>query len=266
MITTLAFSASAADSQKQIIAAAELSGLFEKDLHGRPYGAYATLIQQALNETGLEKEYELVILPMKRAKVGFINKQFACYAPGIDTFDQPDERQKLTNTLTSAPLNIALVRVLSDRDLPLVTSLADISAEDTISIVRGTPMSTEMRQLADRAYRMYQVQSELENIAMLQNHRVNHLFVFYPDVLFAYERLGLAQHFAYAKGFSPLIIHDAITCHAKHTKALNTLSATIREYREDGTLQKVLGQAYLLDSPCPPISTSTTNPPHRASK
>ncbi|MCC2618141.1 hypothetical protein LJ739_17935 [Aestuariibacter halophilus] len=236
--------------QRQIIAAAELSGLF----HHAPdnprinQGVYYTVLQQALTDSALNDQFEIIIMPMKRAKAGFISREFACYSPGMDTFDDPVERAQLGDVLGGITFNSAIVRVVSRTSDELVYRETDITRQDVLSMVRGTPMSHAMRRMAEAAGQLFNVRSETENLNMLINGRADHIMVFYPDVIFAYRSLGIEHHFPYAASFSPLVIGDGLICHSAFADAYASLQSVLETYRRDGTLHRLLGDYYLLDS------------------
>lgn len=240
----------AQNANKHQIAAAELSGLFNAPSNPgatstADAGVYYHLLSRLLEETGLDQDYDIVVLPMKRAKVDFSRKYFACYAPGLDTFD-PIERESLPkDILSSSAFNHAIVKVLSQKNRAVVKALQDISKKDTISIVRGVPISPEMQQILDKASKFYLVNSEYENLKMLISGRVNHSLVFYPDVIAAYSQLGITEHFPYDKDFSPHTIRDNLICHQEHQSAFNKLEQAIQRYRQQGLLQKMLLDYYM---------------------
>jgi hypothetical protein len=235
--------------QKNIISTAELSGLFHITEQRQDKGVYFDVLAKILHETGLTNSFEIIVLPMKRAKMGFINHQYACYSPGLDTFDSQTESNQLKDVLVSTPLNKAIVRVVSAKHKLVIKGMEEIGPDDLISMVRGTPLSLQMRKAAKRAGQLFFVKSELENITMLQSGRVDHLFVFYPDALFAYKKLGITEHYPYASQFAPLVIDDTVTCHKEHASAFALINAKINQYRRDGTLKRMLGDFYMIDSP-----------------
>ncbi|MFT4939863.1 MAG: hypothetical protein ACI88A_002912 [Paraglaciecola sp.] len=238
--------------QRQVLSAAELSGLFhhiQQPQLQEERGVYFHVLAQILDETGLKNSFEIIVMPMKRAKKGFVNHEYACYSPGFDTFDLETKTNLLENVLVSAPLNRAIVRVASAKHKSVINGFEDIGSDDLISMVRGTPMSPQMQEAAKRAGQFFFVNSELENISMLQNGRVNKLFLFYPDVLFAYKKLGITEHFPYAKQFAPLVIDDTVVCHKDYASAFALINEKINQYRRDGTLKRMLGDFYMIDSP-----------------
>lgn len=244
-----AVSAKAQPGQKFQIAAAELSGLFNApDITSQArsqQGVYYQLLSQMLQETGLASRYELVVLPMKRAKADFAKGLFACYAPGLDTFDAPERALLDSQLLSSTPFNYAMVKVISRPGAPLVTSAADVTGKDQVSIVRGVPISPQMQRILDNAQHFYTVGSELENLQMLMSGRVNYSLVFYPDVLAAYRELGLKQQFPYDHNYSPSTIRDNLICHAQHKSAFEKINTAIQRYQKQGKLKKVLQEYYL---------------------
>lgn len=240
-----------------IIATAELSGLFQslENTDGSP-GVYQVLINRILEETGFDSRYEIVVVPMKRAKKQFVLGKVACYAPGLDTFDEnelPDNAQQL---LTSAPMNIALVRVVSRNGESLVSSLKQIGKNDTISLVRGVPTNALMQQMMAQAGQTFQVNSEVENLKMLASGRVNRLLVFYPDVLFAYKQLNIDE-LPYAQSYSPLIIKDNLVCHPQHRAFFDAFNKTLLNYEQNGTLKQILGDYYVSPQTLIQLSPST---------
>lgn len=234
---------------KYQIAAAQLSGLFNTPADAgqtqTDAGVYYQLLSQILKDTGLASQYEIVVLPMKRAKNDFARGQFACYAPGLDTFDAPERQLLAKDILSSSPFNYAMVKVLSRPKHTLVKSAADISGKDLISIVRGVPVNAQMQRILDNAMQSYTVNSERENLQMLMSGRVNYSLVFYPDVLAAYRELGLTEHFPFDKKYSPLTIRDNLICHQRHKKAFLQIEAAIKRYQQQGLLQKILLDYYL---------------------
>lgn len=240
-------------ADKHQIAAAELSGLFKAPSSSggtitESAGVYYHLLSRLLEETKLDQHYEIVVLPMKRAKVDFSRKYFACYAPGLDTFD-PTERQALPkDILSSSAFNHAIVKVLSQKNKPVVKTVEDISSTDTISIVRGVPISPDMQRILDKASKFYLVTSEYENLQMLMSGRVTHSLVFYPDVTAAYHQLGIKDHFPFDNSFSPHTIRDNLICHKEHQSAFVKIEQSIQRYREQGLLQHILLDYYMPES------------------
>ena len=237
---------------KHQIAAAELSGLFNapsldetNDSSGA--GAYFYLLSKLLEDTGLDKDYEIIVLPMKRAKIDFSRKHFACYAPGLDTFD-PLEREALpTDILSSSHFNHAVVKVLNRKDTAMVTTENDVSKKHSISIVRGVPVNARMQQMLENAAKFYLVTSEYENLLMLKSGRVTYSMVYYPDVLAAYRQLNITEPFAFDPDFSPHTIKDNLLCHKEHKLAFDKLEQAIQRYRDEGILQQILHDYFLED-------------------
>lgn len=231
------------------IAAAELSGLFDTpastEQHQSQSGVYYQLLSQILQETGLASRYQLVVLPMKRAKADFARGLFACYAPGLDTFDMSERDLLNPQLLSSSPFNYAMVKVISLPGTPLVKSAADVTGKDQISIVRGVPISPQMQRMLDNAQHFYTVGSERENLQMLMSGRVKYSLVFYPDVLAAYRELGLAEQFPYERTYTPSTIRDNLICHAEHKNAFVKIEAAILRYQQQGKLKTVLREYYL---------------------
>lgn len=235
---------------KHQIAAAELSGLFNApDMQmadkGSSPGVYQDLLALILHETGLEADYEIAVLPMKRAKMGFSRRQFACYAPGFDTFDLPERNALPKDILSSSAFNHAIVKVLSRHDNAIVKNANDISKNNVISLVRGVPINPQMQYMMDNSLKYYLVNSEYENLQMLISGRVDHILAFYPDILAAYKQLGINKHFPFDATFSPLIIKDNLICHKEHESAFKQIEAAILKYQQQGLLQKILHDYYL---------------------
>ncbi|MCT6698632.1 hypothetical protein [Rheinheimera sp. 4Y26] len=241
--------AQAQPAQKFQIAAAELSGLFDAPASSAQNqaqsGVYYQLLSQILQETGLASRYQLVVLPMKRAKADFARGLFACYAPGLDTFDAPERSLLSSELLSSTPFNYAMVKVISRPGAPLVKSAADVTTKDQISIVRGVPVSPQMQRILDNAQHFYTVGSELENLQMLMSGRVNYSLVFYPDVLAAYRELGLKEQFPYDQRYTPATIRDNLICHPEHKSAFAQIENAIQRYHKQGKLKMVLQEYYL---------------------
>lgn len=241
--------AASTGGEKLQIAAAELSGLFNAPVttsqSPAQSGVYYQLLSQILQETGLASRYELVVLPMKRAKTDFARGLFACYAPGLDTFDAPERALLNSKLLSSTPFNYAMVKVISRPGAPLVKSAEDVTGKDQISIVRGVPISPQMQRVLDNAQHFYTVGSELENLQMLMSGRVNYSLVFYPDVLAAYRELGLTEQFPYDQNYSPSTIRDNLICHPEHKSAFAQIEAAIVRYQQQGKLKTLLQEYYL---------------------
>lgn len=238
-----------AQQQKYQIAAAELSGLLNAPIATAPgsvpTGVYALLLSDILQETGLAKQYELLVLPMKRAKTEFIKGLVACYAPGLDSFDSPERALLRKDLLSSSPYNYAMVKIISRPGTALVKSAADIGNKDRVSIVRGVPVSPQMQRILNNAQHFYSVNSETENLKMLMSGRVNYSLVFYPDVLAAYRELGLTEQFPFDKNYSPSTVRDNLICHPAHKKAFMQIEASIARYQQQGRLKELLQQYYL---------------------
>lgn len=234
--------------EKFIIAAAELTGLF--NLSGppdapEPDGIYYQLLQRILQETGQDNHYQLLIMPMRRAKQMFKQQQAACYVPGLDTFD-PDEKAQLPDNLNSStPINRALVRVVSRDPQRLISKPDDIRKTDSISVVRGVPVSAAMNQMLQRAGSHYLVTSEQENLKLLSIGRVDFVLAFYPDVIHAYQSLGITQPYPFDPTYSPLEIIDNVLCHVQHDAVIKLIDIRLKQYSRDGTLQQLLGESYL---------------------
>lgn len=248
MLVWLFICSSALAEERNVIAAAELSGLFQIGDKGKePTGVYYHLLSQILSETDLAQRYQVVVMPMKRAKASFLQGHFACYSPGVETFEEAERNLLPRDLLSSRAFNMALVRVVSTHEHHLVSSVDDVSNQDVISLVRGVPISETMQKMMAKARKTFMVQTELENLKLLLSGRVNLIFAFYPDIVFAYKELGLKEHFPYAEYYSPLVIRDNIICHAEHKQAFTLIEAKIDQYRQDGTLKRILQDFYLND-------------------
>lgn len=225
---------------KKVIVGAQLTGLFHIPGEHQGPGVYHEILQRALVESGLADQVEIIVMPMSRAKRGFVNKQFACYAPGIATFDLEDASLDLQDVLISVPLNKAMVRVISRDEQHLVRQASDIPNHAVLSIVRGTPLSSEMQGGADRVMHLFEVSSETENVQMLNDNKVDYIFSFYPDVLFAYEELGMSE-LPYAEEYSPLTMRDTLICHPGHQPLFNAINKKLGEFAQSGLLKQMLG-------------------------
>ena len=225
---------------KKVIVGAQLTGLFHIPGEHEGSGVYHEILQRALVESGLADQVEIIVMPMSRAKRGFVDHQFACYAPGIATFDLEDVSLGLQDVLISVPLNKAMVRVISRDEQRLVHQASDIPDDAVLSIVRGTPLSSEMQEIADRVMHLFEVSSETENVQMLNDHKVDYIFSFYPDVLFAYEELGISE-LPYAKEYSPLTMRDTLICHPAHESLFKAINRKLMEFAKNGVLKQMLG-------------------------
>ncbi len=233
------------NDNKHIIVGAQLSGLFHLGTGTENRGVYFDIIYKALQETGLYEQFELIVMPMSRAKKDFVEKKYACYAPGIASFDLTNEAKDLGHSLISTPLNRASVRVISKDPGDVPSSASDISNYSVLSIVRGTPMSDEMKGIAERVTQVFYVNSEAENVQMLVSEKVDYIFAFYPDILFAYETLGI-NPLPFNQDYSPLVMDDTVLCHPEFEDAFNVLDTKLEEYKKDGTLSAILGHLYML--------------------
>lgn len=232
--------------ERKVIAAAELSGLFQTNTKGLPpSGVYYQLLSQILSETELAQSYQVVVMPMKRAKANFLRRNFACYSPGLETFSQAERDVLPDELLSSQAFNMALVRVVSTEPHRLVSGVEDVTSNDVVSLVRGIPVSAAMQHMMSKARRTFTVQTELENLKLLISGRVNLIFAFYPDIVFAYKELGIEAHFPYQENYSPLVIRDNIVCHSEHKQAFDLIEAKIIEYRQSGMLRTLLKDFYL---------------------
>ena len=243
--------ANAIDQDKHIIAAAELSGLFSADTIPnlpQPHGAYFQLLNQILQQSHLSARYRIVIMPMLRAKQMFQQQQAACFAPGLDNFTAAEQAILPADVISSEPFNSALVRVLSSNRQRLIHKPNDITKQDRISVVRGVPISADMTLMMQYAGTSFSVPSELENLKLLQSGRVDFVMAFYPDVLFAYRELGIAQHYPYAPDYTPLRIIDNLLCHASHAAAIQLINRKLLEFAKNGTLARILGDYYLTEA------------------
>ncbi|GGF54343.1 hypothetical protein [Alteromonas lipolytica] len=228
---------------KRVIVGAQLSGLFHIPGEHEGPGVYNEILQHALDESGLADEVEIIVMPMSRAKRGFVDKLYACYAPGIATFDLNDDTKDLQDVLISIPLNQAMVRIIVRDEQQIVHQLSDIPDHAVISIVRGTPMSEEMQALADRVMQTFYVSSETENVQMLVAGKVDYLLSFYPDVLFAYKELGM-KPLPYSKDFSPLSIDDTMICHKGYEHIFTVINNQLKTFAKNGMFRQMLGEFY----------------------
>ena len=234
--------------EKFTIAAAELSGLFNLNFaedHSQADGIYYQLLQKILRETSQDSHYQIAIMPMRRAKQMFKQQQVACYVPGLDTFDDHEQAELPDDLKSSVPINRALVRVLSGKTNRLISKPDDINKADSISAVRGVPLSADMNQMMARAGSRYLVTSELENLKLLSSGRVDFAMAFYPDVIFAYKSLGLETPYAFDPAYSPLEIIDNVLCHPQHQLLIQLIDSKLSQYSEDGSLRQLLGDYYL---------------------
>lgn len=240
-----AFAEVTSKDNKHIIVGAQLSGLFHLGTGTENRGVYFDIINQALIESGLSEEFEINVMPMSRAKKDFVEKKYACYAPGITSFDLVDEAKDLGHSLISTALNRASVRVISRSAEDVVKKSTDMPNHSVLSIVRGTPMSEEMRAIKERAGHVFYVNSETENVKMLLSGKVDYIFAFYPDILFAYDQLGIAP-LPFSQDYTPLVMDDTVLCHPEFESAFNTLNEQLLKYKQDGTLKTILGLLYML--------------------
>ena len=236
---------------KKVIVGAQLTGLFHIPGEHQGSGVYYEILQRALVESGLADQVEIIVMPMSRAKRGFVNKQFACYAPGITSFDLEDASLDLQDVLISVPLNKAMVRVISRDEQHLVRQASDIPDHAVLSIVRGTPLSSEMQGIAERVMHLFEVSSETENVQMLNDNKVDYIFSFYPDVLFAYQELGMSE-FPYAVEFSPLTMRDTLICHPGHERLFKAINNKLEEFARSGVLKQMLGDLNMFAEPQAP--------------
>ena len=236
---------------KKVIVGAQLTGLFHIPGEHEGPGVYHEILQRALVESGLDDQVELIVMPMSRAKRGFVNKQYACYAPGITSFDLEDTSLDLQDVLISVPLNKAMVRVISRDEQHIVRQATDIPDHAVLSIVRGTPLSSDMLGIVERVMHIFEVSSETENVQMLIDHKVDYIFSFYPDVLFAYEELGMAE-LPYANAYSPLTMHDTLICHPGHKPLFKAINQKLEEFARSGVLNEMLGDLNMFAEPQAP--------------
>ncbi len=59
---------------KKVIVGAQLTGLFHIPGEHEGPGVYHEILQRALVESGLADQLEIIVMPMSRAKRGFVNK------------------------------------------------------------------------------------------------------------------------------------------------------------------------------------------------
>ncbi|MEC9259945.1 MAG: hypothetical protein VYD53_01255 [Pseudomonadota bacterium] len=236
---------------KKVIVGAQLTGLFHIPGEHEGPGVYQEILQRALVESGLADQVEIIVMPMSRAKRGFVNKQFACYAPGITSFDLEDASLDLQDVQISVPLNKAMVRVISRDEQHLVRQARDIPDHAVLSMVRGTPLSSDMLGITNRVMHLFEVSSETENVQMLIDHKVDYIFSFYPDVLFAYEELGMAE-LPYDKAYSPLTMSDTLICHPGHERLFKVINNKLEEFALSGVLKQMLGDLNMFAEPQAP--------------
>ncbi len=236
-------------SEKYVIAAAELSGLFQTEEKPEGQGVYHRLLSRILVESGLYDSYQIVVMPMKRAKADFLRKAYACYSPGLETFEDDEKAALPKNLLSSKPFNRAMVRVVSASVDRLVAGPADVTAKDAISVVHGVPVNDEMKRMIENSGKTFTVHSELENLKLLVSGRVDLIFAFYPDIVFAYKELGMDSHFPYDEHYAPLVIHDNIICHAEHKQAFDKIQLRLERYKQQGLLKLLLQDYYIVDEP-----------------
>jgi polar amino acid transport system substrate-binding protein len=245
-----------ASDNRHIIAAAELSGLFtvhsdSANASAQLDGVYYQLLSNILAETGLAAQYSLQVMPMKRAKTAFNRRAAVCYSPGLETFD-PAERALLPdNIISSKPFNRALVRVIAKTPERIIRSIDDIKRSDVIGLVRGVPVSTEMQAILARSGKSYLVDTEIDNLKLLISGRVDLIMAFYPDILFAYQSLGVQQPYPFDPNFSPLQIIDNLACYAEHQPLIQRINEMLDLYQKNGTLQQLLGTYYLAPPTAP---------------
>ncbi|MBV2129303.1 hypothetical protein [Arsukibacterium indicum] len=240
----------ASEEERHIIAASELSGLFTLRQPGLGStvvfdGAYYQLLRNVLEAAGLAKQYRIEVMPAKRAKLEFIKGNAACYAPGLQTFS-PDELALAPDTVVSSlSFNRAKVRVISATARRLVSGINDIRRSDVISLVYGVPVNAEMQHMLDRARDSVMVNSEVDSLKLLRSGRVDLILAFYPDVIFAYQELGISDEYPFDKSYSPLQINDNVVCHLQHKDAIDAINIKLAQYQQNGTLQRILGPLYI---------------------
>ncbi|MEW9798486.1 hypothetical protein [Alteromonas sp. CYL-A6] len=249
LTTLMVFTALPGHAAKHVIAAAELTSLFHTipiDEKNFPtsFGAYYDILSKVIDDTGLQDEFELLVIPMRRAKRGFLNKTYACYAPGIDTFDFPDEVESRYDLLTSVPINVAKAKLVSAQGMPVLTSADEVKPDFAISIVSGVPENQEIKHILARAAGVIRVKSEVENLRAVMNHHATHAIIYLPDALLAYEKAGSPVH-NYDEQWDLLTIKDAVTCHADYQGAFNKINQALMTMRASGELKRMLGQFYI---------------------
>jgi len=238
-------------ASKPIIVGSQLFSLFDA---GESYdkstysGVYYEVLNRILHETKLDDDYDILIAPIKRAQKGFITKKYACYSPGFENFDNPNKELEDITILSSRPINRAIARVISRPSERLVSEINDINQSDVISIVRGATLNATMQTMLDRAGKVFEVNSELESIKMLASNRANLSISFYPDVIDAYKKLGLKQHFPFDSQFSPHTVIDNVICHDSHLAAFELIDNKLKEMKQSGVLKEILGEKYMEDT------------------
>ena len=230
---------------KQIIAVAELSGLFQHAANNQHQGVYHALLTKALADTKLSDQYIIEVMPMKRAKLEFLKQTVACYAPGEDTFDGSEGMALPKNILHSTPFNKALIKVVSNNPKRVISNVGQINNSDIISIVRGVPSSRELDRIKEKAKIVIEVNSEMESLQLLLLGRVDLILAFYPDINFAYKELNIHPHLPYSNNYSPVSINDNIICHPSYKKDFEKINKKITEYLQNGEIEILLNDYFI---------------------
>ncbi|WP_448212082.1 hypothetical protein [Colwellia sp. MEBiC06753] len=180
-----------------------------------------------------------------------MHKKVACYSPGMESFNASELNQFSALSITEQDLvdsndfNQALVKVVALTDEQVAHSVDDIDNTDKVSYVRGIPLSEPLLAILDKAGSVLEVSSEVENIKLLQSKRVDHIFGFYPDILFAYDELSVEQPYPFSKEFTPLKVGDSIVCYKQHAQFIEKFNELLNRFRQDGRLQEILQRSYI---------------------
>lgn len=211
--------------------APEIIGLVEKDGKGK----YQTLVWEASTRASLEIDEHY--FPQKRALLLFFKKKYPCIYGYTDLAVETLGAERL---VASFPLGVFKQYIFTKKGTPALTSINQLIGK-SVGGVLGDDLQPWYIKFTQMGIDLDLVRSTDQNIKKLQHNRLDAMVSFLPDIQEYVNELSFAPE-------SPLFTaYDRVTCHyTPETKAfIEKLSASLKEIKHDGTLQRILGMFYL---------------------
>lgn len=216
-------------SQHITVAAPSLANLIEQD----GSGAYQQLVERALQS--LDVEVEPVFYPYRRALQVFEEGRVDCL---FSLTEVARRRIGENDFVYSYPLGKFSFHIFTLADDPPLVSVQELEGR-VVGSIKGHEMY--LASLLDGVVQLEQVRSEAQAVRMLKMGRLDALIAAIPDIRPHLDRLSYAPDHPLLESF------DRINCHDtdRNRAFIQAFSERLRELKEDGVYQDVLGALYV---------------------
>jgi len=212
------------------IAMPVITGLITED----GQGSYQLILKEAASRAGLE--YYAQVFPQKRALSVFQSDKSW---DGIFTFTDTVRAYYSDKViLASYPFGAYLGYVFTSRGKPVLATAEDLKGLKVggISGFEGT-----WPQFTDAGINIDLVSSDSQNLAKLKAGRIQAVLGFLPDLNDVLDELNYDPARPFFKSFDRLNGRDT----AAMREFLERLDPVLREMHADGTIERIMGSAYL---------------------